>query len=130
MRLFCFFVIMNRGFSKAEKLKSVKLINELFGSGESFKAYPFVIIYKELDKEENHQTKVGFSVPKKRFKKAVDRNIIKRKMKEAYRLNKGMFPEYQNKVYVIMFVYIGKKALDWTYFNDGIKVFFQKITQS
>ena len=72
---------------KKERLKSKKLIGKLFEEGKSIKKYPFRLIYLIQDKNSfKIKTQASFSVPKRNFKKAVDRNRIKRLIKEAYRL--------------------------------------------
>lgn len=75
------------GFGKAEKLKSRKQIEELFLSGKSFAASPLRVIYK-FEPAEEPIVQVGVTVNKKNFKRAVDRNRIKRLLREAYRLQK------------------------------------------
>ena len=72
---------------KDERLKSRKIIQQLFKKGKSFSVFPFRVIYIE---EANPETylKAAFSVSSKNFKKAVDRNRIKRLMRECYRLQK------------------------------------------
>ena len=75
---------------KSERLYKKKDIQELFDKGSSFYLYPFRIFVQKQSEQNIHQ--VLFSVSKKNFKKAVDRNRIKRRMREAYRLNKGALP--------------------------------------
>jgi ribonuclease P protein component len=79
------------GFSKTEKLKSRKAIDELFARGKSQSIFPIRISYQFLPIEVNEEAglKVGVSVSKRNFKKAVDRNRIKRLLREAYRLQKN-----------------------------------------
>ncbi|MHA7131253.1 ribonuclease P protein component [Algoriphagus namhaensis] len=79
---------MNYRLPKSERLHSEKLIKELFSEGSSFFLYPFKVIFLKSEKLEQEATAVLFSVPKKKIKKAHDRNLVKRRMKEAYRLNK------------------------------------------
>ena len=76
------------GFGKKEKLKSRKQIDELFLNGKSFSIFPLRITYQLLPSEEAI-VQVGVTAGKKYFKKAVDRNRIKRLMREAYRLQKN-----------------------------------------
>src|SRR4051812_43206035 len=77
-------------FPKEERLSSKKLIEELFSKGSSYYLYPFRLLVKDEKLPEGQLfPQVLISVPKKKFKKAVDRNRLRRQIKEAYRLNKG-----------------------------------------
>ncbi len=77
-------------FSKQERLCSNKRIDALFASGDSFIAYPLRVVYIS-NKAESPSVSVLISVPKKKFKRAVKRNRVKRLIREAYRLNKSGF---------------------------------------
>jgi len=77
-------------FRKKEKLSGKKPISELFVSGESVKAFPLRILYTRVGPGP-YPARVAISVPKKLFRKAVDRNLIKRRIREAYRHNKSGF---------------------------------------
>ena len=74
---------------KEERLKSRKLIDQLFKEGKSFSSFPFRVVWKYLPSASDSFLKAGFTVSTKHFKKAVDRNRIRRLMKEAYRLQKN-----------------------------------------
>ena len=76
-------------FKKEERLCSKKLIEELFHNGSSFLLYPFRIVWLAHALPAEVPVQVVINVPKRRFKKAVDRNLIKRRIREAYRLNKS-----------------------------------------
>lgn len=77
-------------FPKAEHLTKKLEIDTLFEHGEGFIIFPLRVVYKLVPKEENSSAiKVVISVPKKRFKHAVDRNRFKRLIRESYRLNKN-----------------------------------------
>ena len=100
MSIFILFVIMNREtigytFCKAEHLCSRSRFERLLSSGFSFISYPLrVIVYVSEREEEEFPARMAISVSKKRFKRAVKRNRVKRLVREAYRLNK--FRLYEN----------------------------------
>lgn len=76
------------GFGRKEKLKSRKKIEELFLHGKNFSVFPVRVTYQFLPSEEP-VVQVGVTAGKKYFKKAVDRNRIKRLLRESYRLQKN-----------------------------------------
>ena len=94
---------------KKERVKSKKLIGKLFEEGKSIKKYPFRLIFLIQDKNSLLKNQASFSVPKRNFKKAVDRNRIKRLIKEAYRLEQRKILQDYNLPFVIMITYLGKK---------------------
>lgn len=80
---------MNYRLPKSERLHAEKLIKELFHEGSSFFLYPFKVIYLRKTDLQGQVNQVLFSVSKKKIKRANGRNFIKRRLKEAYRLNKA-----------------------------------------
>lgn len=93
-------------FPKKEKLTHKKIIGRLFEEGKFVKSYPFKIIYLP-NESETHQ--VAFAVPKRNIKLAVARNKIKRRLREAYRLNKHLLDNSGNSTKLAMVVlYHGK----------------------
>ena len=72
---------------KNERLKSRKMIEQLFSAGKKFVIAPFRVFYI-VDKNENSSLQFGAAVSSKNFRKAVDRNRVKRVMRETYRLHK------------------------------------------
>lgn len=82
------------GLKKNERLHNEKLIESIFRSTTYIKSFPLLFIYNKLDDRYQLGFQVLFSVPKKKFPRAVDRNRIKRLMREAYRLNKQGFFEF------------------------------------
>jgi ribonuclease P protein component len=77
--------------SKSERLKSYKRIRILFAQGQKFKVFPLVVYFllrdEEVEKVEG-MLQMGVSVGKRHFKRAVDRNLLKRRIREAYRKQK------------------------------------------
>src|SRR6188768_1623853 len=96
-------------FRKEERLRKEKDIQELFDKGSSFYLFPFKVFILPNDDKESHQ--VLISVSKKNFKRAVDRNTIKRRMREAYRLQKQILPELPRVK--AGFIYSHKEILDF-----------------
>ena len=104
--------LTGNGFCAEEKLKSKKTIDKLFNEGKSVSQNGFTLVYLTGPLNTFYPAQAGFSVPKKSFKHAVDRNRIKRLMREAYRLNKKTFYEKllgPKQQMAIMFVYKGKE---------------------
>ena len=102
-------------FKKEERLCNKKLIDELFHSGSSFLCYPFRVSWLVVRSPQQSAIQVLFAVSKKRYKKAVDRNLVKRRMREAYRLHKAdllLTPAALKNTNVVFSVgYIGKEIV-------------------
>jgi ribonuclease P protein component len=116
-------------FPKKEKLKSQKLIEKLFLEGKAVTVFPLRMLYLKTDFEDGSKIKTSVSVSKRNFKKAVDRNRIKRLLREAYRLNK---PEYFNNItttYAFMILYLGKDATDFDLVNSKMKIVFKTFLE-
>ncbi|MGV6845855.1 MAG: ribonuclease P protein component [Lutibacter sp.] len=116
---------MRNTFSKDEKLKSKKLIEQLFKNGKRIKVKSFQLLYLEIEHNGFSQIQVGFSVPKKRVKLAVNRNKIKRRMREVYRNSKNHFSIDPNKKFIFMFIYGTEELLTY----HEIEYQFEKIQQ-
>ena len=120
---------MDQTFHKAERLKSKTVFGDLISDGSSSKKYPFVLIWKKVDAEQEFPMKIAFSVSKKRFPLAVDRNAMKRKIREIYRLNKADWYRRLSDKYAVLLIYTSKekmKSADME--NKLIQVFERFIT--
>lgn len=105
---------MDQSFGKKEKLKSKVLIDRLFVEGESVKKYPLRLIYLPLEKATEEGNKAAVSVPKRSFKKAVERIKIKRLMREAYRKNKYLVTNNLPASYALMLIYTGREIMEYS----------------
>lgn len=99
--------------SKNNRLKSRKLIEKLFAEGKSINAFPLQMKYLATEFDLDTKVQVAFSVPKRNFKKAVDRNRIKRQLRECYRLRKPEFVEQMHQSYIFMILYLGKEEPEY-----------------
>jgi len=100
---------MKYTLGKEERLKSKKLIERLYKERNSVKAFPLRMIFLQTEHTSKFPSQVGVSVPKRNFKRAVDRNRIKRLMRESYRLQKEIVYNNIEEPYVFMISYIGKE---------------------
>ncbi len=103
------FVIMKYTLGKEERLKSRKLIERLYEEKNSVKVFPLRMIFLQTKHTSDFPAQVGVSVSKRNFKSAVDRNRIKRLMRESYRLQKEIVYDNLDKPYVFMISYLGKQ---------------------
>ncbi len=121
---------MDCSYPKAEKLKSKKIIDLLFSEGKSVGKYPLRLVYVACDFEEDVPLKMGVSVSKKYFKKAVDRNYFKRVLRECYRLNKDQLISALDKKYCFMFFYQTNEKLSYTEIEQKTRQLFEKFEKT
>ena len=126
------FTIERLTFTKEERLKSRKLIEQLFKEGKSFSVFPFRILYIFL---ENNIAPLqsGFAVSAKTFKKAVDRNRIKRLMREAYRLEKNSLTaklKLQQKCMAVFFIYTGNVIPEYKDVTEKMQSALKRLNKS
>lgn len=122
-------------FSKKERLKSRKVIQALFNKeGNSFAQYPLRLVWKSIETTpDSAPVQFGLSVPKRRFKKAVDRNKVKRKIREAYRLHKHLIYDSitDDRQYAFMVLYVGQEIASYAEIEKAmqqmIRRFIKKI---
>ncbi|UJH93005.1 ribonuclease P protein component [Antarcticibacterium sp. 1MA-6-2] len=84
-------------------------------------------MYLPLKDEEMSSHKTGVSVPKRSFKKAVDRNFLKRLMREAFRKNKYLVDNNLSHKFAFIFIFTGKKIVDYQQVNSGITAVLKQL---
>jgi len=118
-------------FPKAERLSSRSTIQTLFTEGQSFVKYPLRVSFIKLPAEATSPSaQVLISVTKKRFKRANKRNLLKRKIREAYRLNKHILTDVlneQNEKFAIAFIYLPSEVMDFIDIEKGMIKALHKI---
>ena len=118
-------------FTKEERLCNKKLIEGLYHNGSSFLCYPYKVSWLLTDTG-TQPAQVVFGAAKKRFKKAVDRNLIKRRMREAYRLHKQQFLyDYligADKKLALSISYIGTEITDYAFMEKKMLKMFIQLT--
>ena len=102
----------------------------LFSEGNSISKFPLRLVYVENKEPNTEQIKMGVSVSKKYFKKAVDRNYLKRVLRETYRLNKHILIDNLEKPYAFMFFYQTKERLSYSEIEEKTIQLFHKFNES
>ena len=125
-------MMMAPTFHKKERIVSNLLIETLFnqGNSESLAAYPLRAIYTQTERQEKcAPVQILISVPKKRFKHAVDRNRIKRQVREAYRHHKQLLSGVveEDKLLLIAFVWLSDKHIPSSEVNKKVEMLLAKI---
>jgi ribonuclease P protein component len=122
----------NNKYAKIEKLKSKKAIDLLFRKGKSINASPLRLVYLPKLTHEGFPISMGITVSKKNIKLAVNRNLIKRRVREAYRLNNNELKFYMEAIGVeinIMFIYTSKQILSYKEIETKIKVILTRLIE-
>ncbi len=120
---------MKHTYSKIEKLKSKILIEKLFDEGKSVKIFPLRLIFLETEFNEPVKIKCGVSVGKRNFKNAVDRNRVKRLIREAYRLNKSAYFNNIATQYAFMILYIGNEKPTFEKTDKSMRKLLEKFVE-
>ncbi|MCX6352839.1 MAG: ribonuclease P protein component [Bacteroidetes bacterium] len=122
-------------FKKQERLCSRKIIDSLFTGGgvSSAFCFPLKAVWRVCALPENVPAQILFVVSKKNFKKAHDRNRIRRRLKEIYRLNKSNFflPLAEKKLQLaVVVMYTSKEELDYSQLQQPLINLLNKILES
>ena len=117
-------------YNKFEKLKSRKQIELLFAQGKSISSFPVKVFYLPVEHAPLHPIQVGVGVSARIFKKAVDRNTIKRRMREAYRLHKLPLHAHlmaEQKSVAVFILWIDKQMPTTAALQDLMPIVIEKL---
>lgn len=118
---------MDTTYSRKDKLKSKKLIEKMFEEGHSISVFPLRLVYLKTVFIDGVAIKAGVSVSKRHFKSAVDRNNIKRLIREAYRLNKPIYFNNFSTQCAFMILYIGSEKPTLKQIENKMNLLFDKF---
>ena len=124
-----YFTYMSFTFPKQEKLKSKKLIEKLFAKGNSVSNFPIKLVYLKTSLPEEVKAQATVAVPKKKFKNAVDRNRVKRLLRESYRLNKSIIFNNIEDNYAFVFLYLDRDFPQFQPLEKSMEVLLQKFVK-
>ena len=123
---------IRKTFPKEERLHHKKLIDELFGKGSSFLVYPFKVVHHFTPANQPKKVQALVVVPKRAFKKAHDRNRLKRQIKEAYRHEKhriGVLPK-KEQVNLVAFIYVAKEKLPFSTIQKKLSLALDRLVST
>lgn len=121
---------MDESFGKSQKLKSKKLIDQLFAEGRSIKSFPLKLVYIPFPDSEASELKTAVSVPKKLVSTAVKRNRIKRLMREVFRKNKYLVTKDLSSSYAFMFIYISREEILYEKLEESMKKLLMRFREN
>ncbi len=115
-------------FKKEERLTSKKIIDKLFSEGDSFLSFPLKIVFCKTELPTKSPAQSAFTVGKRNFKLAVHRNLIKRKMRETYRMQKHeLYDALKENQLAVFFIFIGKEIPKYEDVNKAMQRGINKL---
>ena len=125
--IFSNFTVMRQSFHKTERLKSKIIFDELIAGGSSVKKHPFILVWKKLNEDQAQPIRIAFSVSKKRFPLAVDRNQMKRKIREVYRLKKSDIYDELTNNFAVLLIYTSKEKMKSDVLKNKLILVFERF---
>lgn len=120
-------------YNKTEKLKSRKLMEQVFAKGKSFSMFPIKVFYLQVTEQLDFPVKVGVGVSSRNFKKAVHRNRIKRLLRESYRINKHPLHDAvkaQNENIAVFLLFLDKQLPSYEIIQAKMPLVIEKLSKA
>lgn len=122
----------NNTLSKTQRLKSAPLIGKTLSEGKTLFKYPFKLFFKSTSRavsDDSESFLFSVSIPKRKIRSAVKRNLLKRRTRESYRLHRNQMLNQTNieEQHGLMFVYIGDKVLSYKQIEKSMKTLLGKL---
>lgn len=115
-------------YGKSDKLKKRKEITALFEKGQSMQKNPIRMIYREIpDPEMDVQLKTAVTVPSRNFRKATQRNLLKRRMREAFRITQFSLRDKTTRKFHLMLIYTAREITDYQTISNAIQHLLSKL---
>ncbi|MCE3280637.1 MAG: hypothetical protein K0S44_2828 [Bacteroidetes bacterium] len=115
-------------FTKAERLCSKVIMDKVFETGKVIVVPSFKLIWLKADKKEEQPVQIVITVPKRNFKRAVDRNKLKRRIREVYRKNKEvLYSSISSESYYMMLIYTGRSIIEYKEIEEKILKLLQRL---
>lgn len=129
-----FITVRMNTLCKAERLHSKIVIEKMFAGGcsRSFSVFPLRVVYMPVGEEQEMPASILVSVPKKRFKRAVKRNRVKRQVREAYRKNKELLWDALSEKghgVTIAFIYLADELVATAEIEEKVKILLGRIAE-
>jgi ribonuclease P protein component len=122
--------VIDQSFPKELRLTHKREIDNLFSKGSKIKSHPFIILYNKTETPLSVPFKLLISVPKRNFKKAVDRNYLKRCIREVIRKNKeSLSSENKDTTLCVAILYSFKTKLPFNELESSLLKALKKIHQ-
>jgi ribonuclease P protein component len=113
-------------FQKSERLSRKRSIEELFQKGRSFTSFPLKVIY-QTHQEQGSRHQVLITVPTRIFRKATDRNTLKRRIREGYRRNKALLTA--STPFSLAYIYTAREVLPSSTIHQAIQASLQRLSR-
>lgn len=125
---------MESTFKKEERLKSNTLIQDLLKQGKTVSEFPLKIYWKTSnDPIQKYPVRLAIAVPRKKFRRAVDRNLIKRRTRESYRRNKNILyenlPDTKQKL-IVLIMYISDDFISYNGLDSALRSALLKLVKN